>query len=116
MTGLLISPAIVTGESHSDFELPEIKKKCTLCHISSRLEEETRLIRPVSELCAGCHPDRITSSEHSVDVIPSMFVEELPLSPEGKITCVTCHDPHRNLYGTMLRIKTEILCQICHKK
>ena len=116
MTGLLISPPIVTGENHIDFELPESKKECSLCHLSDRLEEGTRLIKPVSKLCADCHPDRTTSSEHSVDVIPSMPVEGLPLSLEGKITCITCHDPHKNLYGTMLRMKTEILCQICHKK
>jgi predicted CXXCH cytochrome family protein len=53
-------------------------------------------------------------AEHKVNVVPSMRVKGLPLS-DGKITCVTCHDPHKNRYGKLLRVKAKELCLTCHK-
>jgi predicted CXXCH cytochrome family protein len=54
-------------------------------------------------------------NEHTVDVIPSMDVGGLPLK-EGKVTCVTCHDPHKNPYSMLLRVPAKDLCLVCHKK
>jgi len=30
------------------------------------------------------------------------------------ITCLTCHDPHKNPYGNLLRMKETDLCLLCH--
>ena len=98
------------------FKLPEIKKDCALCHGSHEVKKGTILLKkPVSELCLECHPDRKTPNEHKVDIVPSMQVKQLPLT-EGKITCMTCHDPHQNTHGSLLRMPEPELCIACHPK
>ncbi len=95
--------------------LPEIKKDCSSCHVMSADKAAGRLQKPVAELCQGCHPERLGAREHAVDIAPSMTVTKLPLQ-NGKLTCVTCHDPHSNRYGSLLRVKHRELCLVCHKK
>lgn len=91
--------------------LPEIKKDCATCHRD--ITRGPALHKPLSSLCLDCHPDRDASSEHRVDIVPSMPVLRLPLV-EGKITCITCHDPHANPYGKLLRAPAKALCSRCH--
>lgn len=95
--------------------LPESKRDCSNCHVVSSGKTSGQLKKPVSELCGGCHPDRSGSREHVVDIVPSMTVTGLPLR-DGKITCATCHNPHVNRYGSLLRAKPRELCRICHTK
>ncbi len=95
-------------------KLPEIKKDCTICHEGDAKKGPAVLIRPLSELCLLCHQDRKAAGEHRVDIVPAMKVKKLPLS-EGKLTCITCHDPHANRYGKMLRVRPKDLCGRCHK-
>lgn len=90
------------------------EQECNICHVSHKMKG-AGLIKPVSELCAICHPERKKPEmEHVVDVVPSMDVSGLPLI-EGKMTCVTCHDSHKNTFPSMLRISPEKLCQSCHQ-
>ncbi|OGW45081.1 MAG: hypothetical protein A2078_14290 [Nitrospirae bacterium GWC2_57_9] len=93
--------------------IPEIKKDCSLCHRDTA-KGAAGLHKPLSELCLDCHPDRKSPAEHKVDIVPSMAVTGLPLS-DNRITCATCHDPHSNVYGKMLRDRPKNLCQRCHK-
>ena len=94
--------------------LPEIKKDCTLCHTSPEVKKgAARLKKPLSALCLDCHPDRNSANEHKVDIVPTMEIKELPLF-DGKMTCVTCHDPHWNKYGSLLRTRKSDLCMQCH--
>jgi len=96
-------------------ELPAIKKDCTTCHLSHQQGQGAVLLKmPVSELCLECHQDRKSPAEHKIDVVPSMPVEGLPLTA-GKITCTTCHDPHKNVNPRMLRVPATLLCTRCHK-
>ncbi len=95
--------------------LPEIKKDCSSCHVISAGKTSGQLQKPVSRLCQGCHPERSGGREHVVDTVPSMTVTRLPLQ-NGKITCVTCHDPHSNRYGSLLRMEAKELCRACHDK
>ena len=94
--------------------MPEIKRNCSTCHVAHSFGGMLALKEPVTQLCIGCHPDRKGSAEHKVDVIPSMPILGLPLT-EGKVTCVTCHDPHSNIHGKMLRLSPDKLCLECHK-
>ena len=97
-------------------EVPAIKMKCGTCHLSHDMAAMTPgLKKPVSELCFGCHKDRKPPGEHVVDVVPSMRVNDLPLT-NGKMTCITCHDPHKNPYGKLLRVSPQELCRRCHLK
>jgi predicted CXXCH cytochrome family protein len=92
--------------------MPEIKKDCSLCHLD--IGKGPALRKPVSALCLECHEDRQAPNEHPVDIVPSMKVPKiLPLN-KGKITCITCHDPHSNAYGKLLRVPQRQLCTQCH--
>ena len=93
--------------------LPEIKKDCAICHVLEEGKRTDRLKKQLSGLCLDCHLGRVAPSEHKVDIVPSMQVSGLPLT-DGKITCITCHDPHANRYGTLLRLKETDLCLACH--
>jgi len=91
------------------------KHECTYCHASHGTAAGVLLKAPLSDLCFECHPDRKSPNEHKVDIIPSMQVSELPLSKDGKITCVTCHDPHgKSGQSKLLRINPSELCLKCH--
>jgi len=94
--------------------MPEIKKDCKTCHVPHGSGGMLALKEPVTQLCISCHPDRKGSAEHKVDIVAPLPVPGLPLT-EGKVTCITCHDPHSNNNGMMLRISTEKLCLACHK-
>ncbi len=105
----------IQGKSYTESEIPAKKKDCNLCHVSHMMKGTSLLKKPISELCTECHPNSKAPSEHIVDVVPSMSVVGLPLT-KGRLTCVTCHEPHKNSYGVMLRVSPENLCQLCHKK
>lgn len=95
-------------------EIPLIKRDCSICHGSHMGGTLVLLKKPLSELCLDCHPDRESPSEHVVDVVPSMEVIGLPLNG-GMISCVTCHDPHNDSFGSLLRARPDELCEMCHR-
>jgi predicted CXXCH cytochrome family protein len=116
---LLLLGSAETGEGVYDSAapqgtMPKIKRDCSTCHASHGSGGMLALKEPVTQLCIGCHPDRKGSAEHKVDVVPSMRVTGLPLA-EGKVSCITCHDPHSNIHGKMLRLSPDKLCLACHK-
>lgn len=93
--------------------LPGIKKDCSACHVMKGNRRTDALTKNPSALCLDCHPGRLAPSEHKVDIVPSMKVTGLPLT-DGKMTCVTCHDPHENRHGSLLRMPETALCLTCH--
>ncbi len=107
--------AINGHKNPTENKIPEIKKDCSLCHLSQPVKGTPSLKKAVAELCIECHPDRKAPSEHKVDIVPSMKVGKLPLL-NGTMTCATCHDPHANTYGKMLRVPAKRLCTQCHDK
>jgi predicted CXXCH cytochrome family protein len=91
------------------------KHECSYCHVVSGKTPGAALKAPLSGLCFGCHPDRKNANEHKVDMVPSMKVEGLPLAEDGRMTCVTCHDPHeKSGHPKLLRLKQSELCLKCH--
>ncbi len=84
-----------------------------MCHLPTGTTKVGELKKKLSALCLDCHRDRKAPAEHKVDIVPAMEVKGLPLS-DGMITCVTCHDPHRNPHGSLLRMKATDLCLVCH--
>jgi predicted CXXCH cytochrome family protein len=108
---ILILPGVTTSAAGV---LPAVKKECGTCHSTGNpTKESAPLNKPVAELCLDCHGNRKAAGEHRVGIIPTMTVQKLPLWEE-KIACVTCHDPHANPYGKMLRAPTKELCRNCH--
>jgi predicted CXXCH cytochrome family protein len=93
---------------------PAEKHQCDYCHVFSDKSPGAALKAPLSGLCIGCHSGRTAAGEHIVDIVPSMKVDELPLS-NGKMTCVTCHDPHeKSVHPKLLREKPTEICFRCH--
>lgn len=101
------------GRQEARKDPPAIKQDCSLCHVVRDGKPAGRPAKPITELCTGCHPDRIAPREHRVDIVPSMTVTGLPLT-DGNMTCITCHNPHDNRYGSLLRKKPRDLCFVCH--
>ena len=105
LTWLLFSTAIF-GAGH----------QCADCH-KSESPSVNDLNKPISTLCVDCHAARITAGEHKVGIAVSALGNTpnmtLPLQGD-KLTCITCHDPHKN--SLALRLPTNELCVQCHKK
>lgn len=95
--------------------MPEIKKDCFQCHVDRDGKPSPLVKLPVADLCLSCHPDRTGDAEHKVDIVPAMPVNGLPLF-DKKIACITCHDPHSNRNGKLLRVRGRELCLRCHAK
>ncbi|MBI4690975.1 MAG: hypothetical protein HY754_12050 [Nitrospirae bacterium] len=108
-------------------EVPEIKppevtaheaKNCSMCHLSHKGEEKPLLGKPAADICVSCHQERIGKGEHAVGIKVSVTVEGFPLDPDGRITCITCHDPHGTKgYEMLLRFpNNSAFCIKCHKE
>ncbi len=105
----LVSPA-GTPPPENPHAYMDAESACGGCHRMERDGEDWLLdphifVRPVDEICKGCHPDREIGRSHPVGVDPYRELglrdlpEELPLQlTEGErdelMTCGTCHNPH----------------------
>lgn len=87
-------------------------EKCLYCHFEVPYEKQKgftfkRLIGDRKELCLRCHNKLVNQSFHAQHIRrPSAQILErmkqvkdefniiLPLTDDGEITCVTCHNPH----------------------
>lgn len=70
---------------------------CTDCHNTKPGKGDTRetvtFKKAIEELCVECHGAE--SNIHPSEVVPSMKIpSHLPLNPDKKIGCITCHDVH----------------------
>ncbi|MEF9425911.1 MAG: cytochrome c3 family protein [Candidatus Mariimomonas ferrooxydans] len=66
-----------------------------------------RLVAPLKELCAECHPQKSAQAAHSKDLWSH--------GPAANGDCTACHNPHRSAFQYMLlREKTTELCTQCH--
>jgi predicted CXXCH cytochrome family protein len=84
---------------------------CGDCH--SR-EAELK-IADVTSLCLSCHT--ANRNDHKTGVAPDNRKSTLPLDRGGKISCITCHDPHgKAALPRLLRMKKDDLCLDCHDK
>ncbi len=84
------------------------------------------LTEPVLVLCERCHKNILSDGYiHPINVKPrhAIVPADMPLSPEGTVTCATCHDIHASYftpYGTpshyLRRFETgKNFCAACHK-
>lgn len=97
-------------------------KECTVCHVS---HNGGAVKKPLTELCVSCHPKLVLAGNHKVEINPQYTVfqnvpltpvpQNIPLTKEGKITCITCHDQHSQK-SSMLRMEYMVLCNSCHNK
>lgn len=88
----------------------EGKPYCVRCHAGGK----TAVADPVG-LCAQCHAPSLM--KHPYGVTPRTVPAALPLGPEQKIVCHTCHDPHDvKKHRKGLRLEYMPLCAQCHVK
>jgi hypothetical protein len=98
---------------------------CRICHTADRAvlnsnpaRARTLLIPDLEAACNRCHGEEGPSHKTGIPAktnVPAI----LPLSPDGKITCATCHFMHGedNRFGAFLRIDNHRgkLCLTCHR-
>ncbi|RMF83145.1 MAG: hypothetical protein D6736_22065 [Nitrospinota bacterium] len=123
LTLLLTVPA-VQGGVRNPHRFPE--KGCARCHRTVPNGEQSAwtLVAPETQLCTGCHRSIDLSLSHPVGIRPvSVRVPvDMPLSPEGFITCSTCHDVHAltptpwgNPYLLRHQESGVYFCTLCHR-
>jgi predicted CXXCH cytochrome family protein len=125
--GLVISTTNAAGAApdkpHEPHDFRAYGMNCRTCHLQVTMKTRGTMVKPVGEICAGCHKN--TGLAHPVDMKPSFALPAgLPLDDRGMMTCATCHDPHRSAYDAFTGNKTlylrrdgskKSLCQTCHR-
>ncbi len=74
---------------------------CLTCHqdaptIKDTQETVTLVDKNIDKICNFCHILDIDTHPRNVDNIAKLS-EELPRSSDGKVVCITCHDPHGSI-------------------
>jgi len=78
---------------------------CPDCHKLHQGTEQKPTGKQIAETCFGCHPE--VQAE-------TAYFSRHPIR-EGKMTCVTCHEPHGSPNDRLLvETDTETLCFKCH--
>lgn len=122
-----------------------IVEKCLYCHLEKPDPEhatfkDVKLVGDLIIICQRCHPPRNhpanadhlrKPSEDTLAIIKQgggKFNISLPLDSNGKITCVTCHNPHEKgvipadlpgAKGAGEKFRHRLpgqICQLCHQK
>lgn len=96
--------------------------KCQLCHVEipksdASYEDMIFVTERIDDLCSNCHKMDKRSS-HPTGITPSKQIPlEKYLDKEGRLTCVTCHEVHKE-EGDLLRGHTQgrSFCFVCHNE
>lgn len=114
LVGVLTADALTV--KRKVWPVPDIKRDCTLCHSWSEATGAIELHAPVPELCIMCHAERAKKEgEHAMGLVPKITPVNLPLDAQGKINCLTCHEPH-GLPGNAALLRMPDICASCHRK
>ena len=121
--GLLLVAALAASNPHGE-DVHRMQDRCEACHtagagtLRADAAGAPRLVAPDLETrCAGCHDE---GPSHKTGIPPrTPPPAALPLSPDGRITCATCHWMHgeSNAFGDFVRIDNRHggLCLTCHQ-
>jgi len=97
---------------------PFIEGQCGGCHDPHSTNNEWVLKKSSEEICLGCHDPKSTlkNHKHPFNVKPkNKLAVDLELTPEGRLECLSCHNPHSSRQQFMLKMETESICVGCHK-
>ena len=87
-----------------------VHPSCGDCHTRGKALKAPTVV----ELCRSCHASHDATFDHQ-GVVPVKRVPQLRMDKEGRITCITCHEPHgKRTFGKLLRMKQQALCSACH--
>ena len=102
---------------------------CSHCHLlvpgSSQTVEKRVFRKSIDSLCQECHQATLEDNlNHRVGIRPSMRVpEDLHLSTNGELSCITCHNPHAEYRNAKTKARSYFLrrgmlkrelCLACH--
>ena len=102
----------------------DFAEQCETCHLREpqRVGEELIFNYDIDYVCNYCHEIPETNSHPSL-MVPSMPMPAgFPLDWQGRMTCATCHDPHRDNWGVnpaLLRgdgVTGRLFCALCHNE
>ncbi|MGB6854376.1 MAG: cytochrome c3 family protein [Thermoanaerobaculia bacterium] len=85
---------------HAPFE----SGNCRTCHPGPGAASPFSTIKPMNELCGGCHESTVIESRQAA----------FPHVPAGGGECEVCHNPHTGDGGGLLRKEMQALCTECH--
>ncbi|MBI3996237.1 MAG: hypothetical protein HY352_01135 [Candidatus Omnitrophica bacterium] len=123
--GIIVAGRLLGGTARRH----QFEGRCQDCHVGmphlGAPFEEVVLKEPVDQLCSRCHrmnPD----ASHPVGVKPHLPIPlQRYLDADGRLTCVTCHDVHKEEHAVgaeeltgLLRghVRGEAFCATCHRE
>lgn len=128
--GILVTVAVLIALGKMPFGQQgpsphENRGQCNDCHLNDPKTAEmegarTVLVADVDTLCKRCHKVNPDLSHPSMVAASRQLPGDFPLDWAGRVTCTTCHYPHRgsriNLTGYMIRTEKvgRALCGQCH--
>lgn len=105
--------------------------QCLDCHQTLPFDrKKLAYTEDIGTTCKKCHPtfpcgsgNNTDSFSHPLEVTPSMAIpQDMPLTAEGKMTCITCHSYHAEFWDAeynneslLRRTKGMKLCHTCHQ-
>lgn len=135
---VLVVTTSLTGATEGNISPHSDSGDCSICHVASVDtlrgwfvfgSTKRELNDDLNHICQKCHSVQINSPGglaigigHATGKKPSVNHQNLPLAPDGTITCATtCHDMHvksddKHQQSKHLRVPAKSLCISCHDR
>jgi predicted CXXCH cytochrome family protein len=122
----LVSPVPVLCEAcHTDVpghdspmqHYPFEQGWCVECHDPHATNNKWVLLKEGDEVCTACHftDGTVTSHRHPIGVKPKRKLSvPLALGKDGRLECLSCHEPHGSSARYLLRTGNSGTCAGCH--
>jgi predicted CXXCH cytochrome family protein len=126
----LVSAQEILCFSCHDFQREEKERKvqhwpfengqCSACHDAHATANKWVLVKSSETVCLTCHnPDNESMDfhQHPYNIKPSKaFNQSLQLSQQGRLECLSCHNPHAAKGEHLLRVEQGFTCTGCHQE
>jgi predicted CXXCH cytochrome family protein len=94
--------------------------QCGACHDPHATSNKWVLVKSSEVLCIECHGKQenfLKNHGHPYNVKPKKHISNnVKLSDEGKLECLSCHLPHASKSAHLLRSEQRNACLGCHKE
>jgi predicted CXXCH cytochrome family protein len=90
---------------------------CVDCHDPHATGNRWVLTRESGELCISCHEEEVADGNHRHPVgkkPKTRLKRDMTLDDEGRMECLTCHQPHGGKAEFLLRTSGGHACLDCH--
>ncbi len=107
----------VSGKTRPVQHYPFAQGWCIDCHDPHATDNKWVLVKEGQELCLGCHFNDGTevTHRHPFGSKPKGKLSvPLPLSDDGRLECLTCHEAHAGEASYLLRTTRANVCLGCH--